>query len=330
LRATLAREAPSINSIRKIEGTETVYKYLDELPEMLSKNAAPFLVDCLNCEAGCNGGPATGNYGEPIDILESKVSRRSEAAIARNKKSLFGTKLKRDLKKYWKEGIYDRAYVNMSENARVIKQPNEAELQAVFHKMKKTRAEDMLNCSACGYGSCAAMANAIFNGLNKPENCHEFLRETALEESEMMKKAMTLADSLAQQISTSRNTLSTLADSVDDFISITRQQDAALGSSSEKMESLVKQIYETTASAQEKRRTIEELGASASQAKKDMRALSESFANVQQTTNEIAGIADVIEDVATSPNLLAMNAASVAAHAGESGRGFAGVAGEVR
>ncbi len=34
--------------------------------------------------------------------------------------------------------------------------------------------EDILDCSACGYNNCEEMAIAIFNGLNKKENCKVF------------------------------------------------------------------------------------------------------------------------------------------------------------
>ena len=40
--------------------------------------------------------------------------------------------------------------------------------------MKKFEEKDFYNCSSCGYGSCQDMAYAIFNRLNKPENCHHY------------------------------------------------------------------------------------------------------------------------------------------------------------
>ena len=68
LMQTAERWIPEIRyKTRKIEGVHTIYDYLDNLPKMILERKSPLLVDCLNCEKGCNGGPLTLAKDKPVD-----------------------------------------------------------------------------------------------------------------------------------------------------------------------------------------------------------------------------------------------------------------------
>jgi iron only hydrogenase large subunit-like protein len=184
---TIERENPSILKVsRKIEGVTHVYDYLSHLNSEIQSSNAPLLIDCLNCYEGCNCGTGALNTNKKVDEIENYVEKRNsdmQAHYKTNKKGLAKIIGKRNfrntLKKYWKVGLYERKYKDLSSNNN-IRKPSASELERVYHTMHKYSSDDFYNCSACGYGSCEKMAIAIYNNLNLPKNCHFYHMSTNL------------------------------------------------------------------------------------------------------------------------------------------------------
>ncbi|HEX2960148.1 MAG TPA: methyl-accepting chemotaxis protein [Ignavibacteriales bacterium] len=183
LMKTAIRENAAILDItRKIEGPQSIYHYFEHLKDDIEKGSSPVLIDCLNCEFGCNLGTGTERKltaDEVEHLIEERKLEMQNRYKGKFDKIPSQKKVKKVVDKYWEKGIYDRSYRDLSENFRsAIKIPNKKELEEVYRSMLKEKPEDFKDCAACGYNSCEKMAIAIFNGLNKASNCHAFLEKT--------------------------------------------------------------------------------------------------------------------------------------------------------
>lgn len=194
-------ETPA-SEIRRIEGPLVYDKYLPELQMAIFKKNPdlPMIVDILSCEKGCNMGPGCINHRHSLDQIERAITVRSEQSRADESRR---QQLQDFLQDVIKQHDFDyRLYQNLSAN-NTLKLPSETELHKIYHAMHKTEPKDFRNCAACGYNSCYHMAIAIFNGLNKGENCHLYQeKELRLEQNilnEMVEELAQLNEQLQNE-----------------------------------------------------------------------------------------------------------------------------------